>query len=195
MVLFFFANAIQCNQHFIYSLAFSSLSKGRENKGDDLCSFISLMFSIEGVTFHYIFRMIKSQTLPTFKPILLKQSFFKTISSASKNTKKVSAKRMKELKILLMLSLIKSYKKQYIFRVNYNDLALSNNTFTYEEYTFKCFESLQTQLEKLIHKINKNQKENDNLRTTKIDLRELKEDDSSYVKFGARELKNRKYKS
>lgn len=153
------------------------------------------MFSIEGVTFHYIFRMIKSQTLPTFKPILLEQSFFKTVSSDSKNNKKVSAKRMKELKILLMLSLIRSYKKQYIFKVNYNDLALSNNTFTFEEYTFKFFESFQNQLEKLIHRTNKNQKENDELRTTKIDLRELREGNSSYVKVGTRELKNRKYKS
>lgn len=141
-----------------------------------LMSLHSLMFSIEGVTFHYIFRMIKPQTLPTFKPILLEQSFFKTVSTDSKNNKKVSAKRMKELKILLMLSLIKSYKKQYIFRVNYNDLALSNNSFTYEEYTFKCFESLQTQLERFIHR--------DGLRTTKIDLRKLREDNSSYVKFG-----------
>lgn len=102
---------------------------------------------------------------------------------------------MKELKILLMLSLIRSYKKQYIFKVNYNDLALSNNTFTYEEYTFKFFESFQNQLEKLIHRTNKNQKENDELRTTKIDLRELREGNSSYVKVGTRELKNRKYKS
>ena len=127
------------------------------------------MFSIEWVTFHYIFRMIKSQTLPTFK-----QSFFKAASSVSKSDTKVSAKRMKELKILLMLSLIKNYKKQYIFRVNYNDLALSINTFAYEEYTFKCFESLQGQLEKLIHKMNKSQKENTELCSTKIDFKELK---------------------
>lgn len=102
---------------------------------------------------------------------------------------------MKELKILLMLSLIKSYKKQYIFRVNYNDLALSINTFTYEEYTFKCFESLQLQLEKLINKINKSEKENDEICTSKIDIKELGEGNYGYVKLGTREIKNRQYKS
>lgn len=102
---------------------------------------------------------------------------------------------MNELKILLMLSLIKSYKKQYIFRINYNDLALSSDTFTYEEYTFRCFESLQNQLEKLMYKIDKSQKENNEVLTTKVDLRELREDNSSYLKFSTRELKNRKYKS
>jgi hypothetical protein len=51
----------------------------------------------------------------------------------------VSQKRMKELKMLLMLSMIKVYKKQYVFRLNYNDLSLARTTFNLEEETFKCF--------------------------------------------------------
>lgn len=102
---------------------------------------------------------------------------------------------MKELKILLMLSLIKSYKKQYIFRLNHNDLALSITTFTYEEYTFKCFESLQVQLEKFMHKMSSSEKENNEICISKIDFKGLGEGNHGYVKLGVREFKNRNYKS
>lgn len=80
--------------------------------------------------------MIKSKTLSNFKT----NDLFAKIANGAKKPvlrhRKVTKKRMHELKLLTMISIIKVYKKEYIFRMNNQDLSKNNAIKADDQMTF-----------------------------------------------------------
>lgn len=101
-----------------------------------ICSLVIYAFYIFGSISIIKYRMIKSKTLSNFKT----NDLFAKIANGAKKPvlrhRKVTKKRMHELKLLTMISIIKVYKKEYIFRMNNQDLSKNNAIKADDQMTF-----------------------------------------------------------